>query len=108
MVAQALDIRLREHLSNTRNNLFTDDDDNVLHEQRRPVMILLDRDFDLGTMVLHSWTYQALIHDIFDIKLNQVDFVQKEGGRVQRKTMDLDSKEEFWNENAALPFPEVA
>ena len=38
------------------------------------VLILLDRDFDLGTMVLHSWTYQALIHDLFDIKLNQVHF----------------------------------
>ena len=38
MVAKALDARLREHLSNSRNNLFTDGDDNILNDQRRPGM----------------------------------------------------------------------
>ncbi|KAJ1916041.1 Vesicle trafficking between the ER and Golgi [Mycoemilia scoparia] len=109
MIAKALDARLREHLANSRNNLFTSSDaDSSLNDQQRPVMILLDRDFDLGTMLLHSWTYQALIHDIFDINLNQVNFSQKERDRTVRKTMDIDTKEEFWAKNASLPFPEVA
>lgn len=36
------------------------------------VLILLDRNLDLIPMVAHSWSYQALVSDVLDIKLNRV------------------------------------
>ena len=45
---------------------------NGLPEPRFPVLILVDRDIDLASMLSHSWTYQALVHDVLDMKLNRV------------------------------------
>ena len=30
-----------------------------------------DRDIDLSVMIQHTWTYQALIHDVFEFKSDQ-------------------------------------
>lgn len=37
-----------------------------------PVLVILDRNVDLVPMLSHSWTYQALVHDVLDMKLNRV------------------------------------
>jgi len=37
-----------------------------------PVLVVLDRNVDLIPMLSHSWTYQALVHDVLDMKLNRV------------------------------------
>jgi hypothetical protein len=34
--------------------------------------VILDRNVDLIPMLAHSWTYQALVHDVLDMKLNRV------------------------------------
>ena len=31
---------------------------------QRPMMVILDRNFDLATPLHHTWTYQALAHDV--------------------------------------------
>jgi hypothetical protein len=36
------------------------------------VLVILDRNVDLTSMLSHSWTYQALVHDVLDMKLNRV------------------------------------
>jgi len=36
------------------------------------VLVILDRNVDLVPMLSHSWTYQALVHDVLDMKLNRV------------------------------------
>ena len=36
------------------------------------VLVILDRNVDLISMLSHSWTYQALVHDVLDMKLNRV------------------------------------
>lgn len=77
-------------------------------------------------MVTHSWTYQSLVHDVMDLKLNRVTFNVRrqqfvwlrsrsnmhtqvtEGARTQKKSYDLDTKDFFWASNAAKPFPQVA
>jgi hypothetical protein len=75
-------------------------------------------------MLSHSWTYQALVHDVLDMKLNRVTvevsyphqelsesqlIVQSpENGRLQKKSYDIDSKDFFWAKNAGNPFPHVA
>lgn len=39
---------------------------------QRPVLLILDRNVDLTVMLSHSWTYQALCHDVFGMSLNRV------------------------------------
>jgi len=80
------------------------------------VLILLDRNVDLTVMVRHSWTYQALVHDLLDTDLNRVCIETKEHpegnqnhlSKVEKKIYDLDVTDPFWTTNAGLPFPEVA
>ncbi|KAJ2454678.1 Vesicle trafficking between the ER and Golgi [Coemansia sp. RSA 2424] len=109
MVATRLDAKLREHIMNSRQNLFAESGEDVVAQSRRPVLVLLDRDVDLGSMLVHSWTYQALIHDLYNIKLNQIAITQTDdAGRKTKKTYDLSVSDSFWASNAALPFPEVA
>ena len=52
-------------LHDARNNLFTTEGmrGGQLNFQR-PVMIIVDRCIDLTTMLHHTLTYQALVHDV--------------------------------------------
>jgi len=68
------------------------------------VLLILDRNVDLVSTLAHGWTYQALVSDCLDIKLNRVTVSQKDS----KKAYDLDSKDFFWAQNAANPFPQVA
>ena len=65
MVAEKLDKKLRDNIRDTRNSLFTLD--SVQAGQfsfQRPLLVLLDRNVDLATPFHHTWTYQALAHDV--------------------------------------------
>lgn len=72
------------------------------------MIILLDRNVDLVPMLSHSWTYQALVNDILDMKLNRVTVTSTEQGKQEKRSYDLDSKDFFWAKNASTPFPQVA
>lgn len=92
----------------------------------RLVLVILDRNVDLIPMLSHSWTYQALVHDVLDMKLNRVTVEvswesfcaaaqpsqltpqSPENGRLQKKSYDIDSKDFFWAKNGGNPFPQVA
>lgn len=71
--------------------------------QKTLVLLILDRNIDLVAMVSHGWTYQALVSDCLEIKLNRVVITQP-----QKRNYDLDTKDFFWARNAANPFPQVA
>lgn len=68
----------------------------------------MDRNIDLIPMLSHSWTYQALVSDVLDMKLNRVTVSSPENGRLTKKSYDIDSKDFFWAKNAGNPFPAVA
>ena len=68
------------------------------------VLLILDRNVDLTSVISHGWTYQALLSDCFSMKLNRV--IVPEGQKNQR--YDLDNKDFFWSRNSASPFPQVA
>ena len=72
MVARKLDARLREQVANRSSTLFTADSASASSSFSRPLLIILDRNIDLVPMVAHSWTYQALVSDVLDSKLNRV------------------------------------
>jgi hypothetical protein len=45
------------------------------------VLVIMDRNVDLIPMLSHSWTYQALVHDVLDMKLNRVTVEVSWSGR---------------------------
>ena len=117
MIAAKLDRKLRDHILDSKTNLFSN------HGQRptsssgtpssRPVLVIVDRNVDLIPMLSHSWTYQSLVHDVLNMRLNRITmetFVDAENpskGKVKR-AYDLNSNDYFWARNAAKPFPQVA
>ncbi|ORX39192.1 Sec1-like protein [Kockovaella imperatae] len=100
MVARQLEKKLRDHLASSQRR--------EADLMQRPLLVILDRNVDLIPMLSHSWTYQALVHDVLDMKLNRVTVESPENGRLQKKSYDIDSKDFFWDKNAPNPFPQVA
>ncbi|KAL8439002.1 hypothetical protein Efla_002411 [Eimeria flavescens] len=77
---------------------------NAVH---RPLLILLDREFDLLTMLQHTWLYGALMHDLLNLRLNRVT-VPASGSGGTAKTFDLEKRDVFWRDHAFSPFPVAA
>ncbi|KAG1138061.1 hypothetical protein G6F37_007982 [Rhizopus arrhizus] len=100
MIAQKLDNKLRDHVLNSRTSLFVENS-----SLQRPVLILLDRSMDLTPMLSHSWTYEALVHDVLTMKLNRITLDTEDG---KKRSYDIDTKDFFWTKNASSPFPQVA
>ncbi|KAJ3074874.1 Vesicle trafficking between the ER and Golgi [Podochytrium sp. JEL0797] len=112
-VAAKLDQRIRDHIMNSRNNnLFSDPSAGsmspAMSSSSRPVLILLDRNLDLASMLSHTWTYSTLVHDLLDLKLNRVIIESEEKGRKQKKQFDIDGNDFFWIKNSGNAFPQVA
>ncbi|XP_072169857.1 sec1 family domain-containing protein 1-like [Diadema setosum] len=119
MVAEKLDKKLRENLRDARNSLFTTD--SVQSGQisfQRPLLVILDRNMDMATPLHHTWTYQALSHDVLDLQLNRVTLeetvpIGSPGPGAARtkkkvKSYDLSCNDSFWIGQKGNPFPEVA
>ncbi|KAF1845238.1 SEC1 family transport protein-like protein SLY1 [Cucurbitaria berberidis CBS 394.84] len=105
-VAAMLDRKLRDHLLNSGNKLFSS-------SASRPVLILVDRNLDLVPMLSHSWIYQSLVYDVLDFHLGKVSMsvpVDKDHPEkgAKKQTYDLTASDYFWARNASLPFPNVA
>lgn len=110
-VATLLDAKLREHLSSVGNLL-----DGSGGGVSRPVLLLVDRNIDLSVMVSHSWSYQALIHDLLSYKLNRVKIEVEndaltakpsEANKKVVKSFNLESTEKFWAEHTSMPITTV-
>ena len=115
MVARKLEKKLRENLWDARNNLFHIDATQAgTFSFQRPVLIILDRNIDLATPLHHTWTYQALAHDVLDLSLNRVIVEETDprtnqtGAKPKSKACDLDTKDKFWKTHKGSPFPTVA
>ncbi|KAH8271920.1 hypothetical protein KR044_010982, partial [Drosophila immigrans] len=115
MVARKLEKKLRENLWDARANLFHMDASQAgggVFSFQRPVLLLLDRNMDLATPLHHTWSYQAMVHDVLDLGLNLV-YVEDEaaaaaGARKKPKACDLDRTDRFWVTHKGSPFPTVA
>lgn len=114
MVAARLDRKLRDHILNSKDNLFSNSRSaNLGTPSSRPVLILLDRNVDLIPMLSHSWTYQSLVQDVLNMKLNRITIEtpvdeNNPGRGTTKKAYDLNSNDFFWAKNAGSPFPQVA
>ena len=111
-VAKLLDKKLRENLRDTRNSLFLNEGMQGGHYSfHRPILVILDRQVDLATPLHHTWTYQALAHDVLHYSLNRVSLVESDkgtGARRKTRVCDLDNKDQFWMNHKGSPFPQVA
>lgn len=103
MVASALDQRLRDHLL-SKNNLFSEGGSSVSSFQR-PVLCIVDRNFELSVGIQHDFRYKPLVHDVLGLKLNRLSVQGDKGGM---RSYELDSSDPFWVANGSLEFPEVA
>ncbi|KAF3910534.1 hypothetical protein ABW21_db0200829 [Orbilia brochopaga] len=116
MIAQKLDRKLRDHILNNKDNLFSNQPasssnypSHATQPAQRPVLIILDRNVDLVPMLSHSWTYQSLVHDVLNMRLNRITIeTVEDDGKVSKKAYDLTSNDFFWAKNAGVPFPQVA
>ncbi|KAL0267545.1 UNVERIFIED_CONTAM: hypothetical protein PYX00_009791 [Menopon gallinae] len=114
MLAEKLDKKLRDNLKDTRNNLFLMDAGlagNFCFQ--RPLLIILDRNVDMATPLHHTWTYQALAHDVLGLNLNRVIIEESTGStpsggaRAKTKSYQLDPNDKFWLSHKGSPFPTV-
>ncbi|KAJ3557111.1 hypothetical protein NM688_g1643 [Phlebia brevispora] len=106
MIARNLEQKIRDAIlsaSRSHTQSIFSQDATGLSNLQRPLLLLLDRNIDLVPMLSHGWTYQALVSDCLEMKLNRVVVSQP-----QKRSYDLDSKDFFWAKNAANPFPQVA
>ena len=65
----------------------------------------------MATPLHHTWTYQALAHDVLQYSLNRVSINESDqgtGARRKTRVCDLDSKDQFWMNHKGSPFPLVA
>lgn len=114
MVATKLDRKLRDHILNSKDNLFS------AHRAAasstgtpKPLLVIMDRNIDLIPMLSHSWTYQSLCADVFGLSESNritieslVDSNNPAKG-ANKKTYDLAADDFFWAKNSCLPFPQV-
>ncbi|KAI9719045.1 MAG: hypothetical protein M1812_003675 [Candelaria pacifica] len=117
MISAKLDRKLRDHILNSKDNLFSASNQRPSSSHgtptSRPVLVILDRNVDLIPMLSHSWTYQSLVHDVLKMHLNRItvetpiDESNPAKGMVKR-SYDLNSSDFFWTRNAGVPFPQVA
>jgi len=117
VIAAKLDRKLRDHVLNSKDNLFSGNDQRNSSSSGqtapRPVLIIVDRNVDLIPMLSHSWTYQSLVHDVLKMHLNRItvevpiDAEDSSKGSTKR-AYDLNASDFFWSKNASSPFPNVA
>ncbi|KAH8424352.1 syntaxin-binding protein [Aspergillus melleus] len=113
LIATKLDRKLRDHILNSKDNLFSNKKSSPGVPSSRPVLIIVDRNVDLVPMLSHSWTYQSLVQDVLQMRLNRitVETAADESNPARgatKKAYDLNSNDFFWKRNAGAPFPQVA
>ncbi|MCJ1475154.1 Vesicle trafficking between the ER and Golgi [Lambiella insularis] len=117
MIATKLDRKLRDHILNSKDNLFSNQGQRPSAtsstSSSRPVLVILDRSIDLIPMLSHSWTYQSLVHDVLKMRLNRITVEtpideDNPARGTTKKAYDLNSNDFFWSRNAGVPFPQVA
>ena len=117
MISAKLDRKLRDHILNSKDNLFSSQGQRPSSSagtpSSRPVLIVVDRNVDLIPMLSHSWTYQSLVHDVLKMQLNRitVESLIDENNPAKgttKRAYDLNASDFFWTRNAIVPFPQVA
>eukprot|EP01017_Pseudomicrothorax_dubius_P009066 TRINITY_DN13028_c0_g1_i1.p1 TRINITY_DN13028_c0_g1~~TRINITY_DN13028_c0_g1_i1.p1 ORF type:complete len:598 (+),score=172.54 TRINITY_DN13028_c0_g1_i1:28-1821(+) len=99
-VIRALDAVVKDYKASTE---FEEERDEF--DAHAGDLIIVEREEDLASVLLHPWNYAALTHDVLEIKNNRIDLTV-EGKKTE---YDLDARgDAFWRENLHKPFPYAA
>lgn len=113
MIASELERTLRDHMKG-KGSLFSELGGGAGSAgAQRTLLCLFDRNFDLTAPLQHVWTYQPLVHDVLNMRLNRVDVKGESAAdaaapNAGKKSYDLEDNDPFWTSNAAAQFPKVA
>ena len=116
MLAQELGSLLRENLSpRGPAQALLNESLGVSQHQPRTLMLIFDRSADMAPPLQHTSTYQALVDDLLDHRLNRVtvDLDSSKGKsddstNTKKKTYDLNTQSDaFFSLYASEPFPEA-
>ncbi|EOB12306.1 SEC1 family transport protein SLY1 [Nosema bombycis CQ1] len=94
----------------------------IKNNEKRPLLIIVDRDYDIITPIQHVWSYSALIHDLLGIEKNKVmgskggkddgsnlgkDNLSKDNLNNNITNFNLDPSDKIWKLNSNEYFPLV-
>eukprot|EP00906_Rhabdomonas_costata_P012995 RCo018673 len=65
----------------------------------RPVLLLCDRNNDIPVCLVHPWSYRCMLADVLGMRLNKVQLKDEENP-TKKKVYELDSRDQFWQNNA--------
>ncbi|KAL9645219.1 hypothetical protein ABK040_002420 [Willaertia magna] len=121
LVAENVEKQLRNLMNSPLkevNNSSSSYDSMKNQKKNRPLLIIMDRSIDLTVCLQHQWTYRAMVHDLFQLRSNQVKVPVKEKKKDNNESStstttnehlyEISNEDEFWNENAMKPFQDVA
>jgi len=109
MLAHEITNTLRDAL-NPRGSNHANFSDFIVSDRPRPLLVIFDRTSDLATPLTHSCTYQSLIDDLLEHRLNKVtvNVSGKNDSAAKKKTYDLNTKiDSFFAQYGGAPFPEA-
>ncbi|XP_017141766.1 vacuolar protein sorting-associated protein 45 [Drosophila miranda] len=73
-----------------------------------PLLLVLDRRDDPVTPLLHQWTYQAMVHELLQIKNNRVDLSDRANVPKDFKDLVLSGdQDEFYGNNMYANYGEI-
>lgn len=109
MLARNLFSLLKENISprGPAHSLFAE---SLVSDRPRPLLLIFDRNCDIFPLLQHSSTYQALVDDLLDHRLNRVtiEMTGKDAVKAKKRTYDLNTQADaFYHRYAAAPFPEA-
>ncbi|KAF8359760.1 sly-1 [Pristionchus pacificus] len=107
-ISMRVEAKIRDNLRDARNNLFVAD--SIRSGQlssSRPLLLIADRSADLTTMLHHTWSYQALVHDVLELEQNRVR-MNDGNGRMKEYDLSTGGRDELWSRHKGAAFPVVA
>eukprot|EP00612_Vaucheria_litorea_P008385 CAMPEP_0171473840 /NCGR_PEP_ID=MMETSP0946-20130122/2080_1 /TAXON_ID=109269 /ORGANISM="Vaucheria litorea, Strain CCMP2940" /LENGTH=657 /DNA_ID=CAMNT_0012003679 /DNA_START=19 /DNA_END=1992 /DNA_ORIENTATION=+ len=101
MVAEKLSKLISDHI-NEKRNFFKG-----AFAHNRPLLVILDRTADLATPLRHVSTYQALLDDVLEHRVNRVTVSLQEASQANKhKIYDVDmEKDSFYAQYKGNSFP---
>ncbi|EQB60563.1 vesicle protein sorting-associated [Vairimorpha apis BRL 01] len=73
--------------------------DIIKKQVKRPILILVNRNYDVFTPIQHVWSYSALMNDLLGLESNKI--------KIKDKIYDLDPSDPLWKDNRNEYFPLV-
>ena len=76
---------------------------------QRPILLILNRSQDILSFLMHSWSYNVLVHDLLKLNQNQILLQQSlPTATAIPATVDIDPLDQIWQQHSSNPFPVVA